>query len=109
MMKNTTELAIETPSVTEMVFDVGSLMTYLDTLSDPQKAKGVRYQLKHSLTFLILAKRSGEDGMKEMAEWVRLRVQALGAVAETGAQEFTSSDDLRTGRLNTWIFWFSVK
>jgi predicted transposase YbfD/YdcC len=76
-MKHTTEATITTSPENEMVFDVGSLMSHLAGLTDPRKAKGVRYQLKHLLTFLILAKLGGEDGMKGMAEWVRLRGQAL--------------------------------
>jgi predicted transposase YbfD/YdcC len=62
---------------TGMVFAVNSLMAYLHQVTDPRKARGKRYALPQLLTLLILAKLGGEDSMKGMAEWVRLRSQPL--------------------------------
>ena len=59
------------------MFNVGSLMAHLQCLTDPRDARGVRYALIDLLTLLILAKLGGEDGMKGMAEWVKLRGQEL--------------------------------
>ena len=69
------------------VFDVGSLRNYLSQLPDPRARRGVRYALVDLLSLLILAKLGGEDGMKGMAEWVRLRgkdlVRMLGLPRQT--------------------------
>ena len=77
MSKPTTELVIDVVPKTETLFDVGSLMAHLERLIDPRQARGVRYSLVHLLTFLILAKLGGEDGMKGMSEWVKLRGEGL--------------------------------
>lgn len=77
MMKRTTELTMDDVPEGGIVFDVGSLMAHLQRLTDPRKARGVRYELVHLLTFLILAKLGGEDKMKGMAEWVQLRGKDL--------------------------------
>lgn len=62
---------------TGVLFSVDSLMAHLAQLRDPRKARGRRYGLVTLLALLILAKMGGEDGMKGMAEWVRLRGQGL--------------------------------
>lgn len=62
---------------TSGVFEVGSLMAYLAQVVDPRAARGIRYQLVDVLTLLILAKLGGEDSMKGMAEWVKLRGEGL--------------------------------
>ncbi len=77
MMKPTIELVLDAVPKTETVFDVGSLMAHLERLTDPRQARGIRYSLVHLLTFLILAKLGGEDGMKGMSEWVKLRGDGL--------------------------------
>lgn len=77
MTKPTIEFALNTVPKTETVFDVGSLMSHLETLIDPRKARGIRYSLVHLLAFLVLAKLGGEDGMKGISEWVQLRGQGL--------------------------------
>jgi predicted transposase YbfD/YdcC len=48
-------------------------MAHLQQVTDPRAARGQRYSLVTLLTLLILAKLGGEDSMKGMAEWVRLR------------------------------------
>ena len=60
-----------------MCFSVQGLRSYLERLHDPRKARGIRYELADLLTLLILAKLGGEDSMKGMSEWVRLREQDL--------------------------------
>lgn len=77
MPKPTIELVIDAVPKIETVFDVGSLMAHLERLTDPRYARGIRYSLVHLLTFLILAKLGGEDGMKGMSEWVKLRGEGL--------------------------------
>lgn len=72
-MKPITETVRLSLPKTGVVFDVGSLMDYLHQLSDPRDRRGVRYGLVAVLTLLILAKLGGEDTLKGMAEWVRLR------------------------------------
>jgi len=76
-MKRTTELSMNGLPKGEVVFNVGSLMAHLQCLTDPRDPRGVRYALIDLLTLLILAKLGGEDGMKGMAEWVKLRGQEL--------------------------------
>jgi hypothetical protein len=61
----------------EMVFSVDSLMAAMYQISDPRMRRGVRYKLVDLLTLLILAKLGGEDGLKGIAEWVRLRGDGL--------------------------------
>jgi len=60
-----------------VVFDLGALRARLDRLSDTRKARGKIYPLSLLLTWVILAKLAGEDKPSGIAEWVRLRQQAL--------------------------------
>lgn len=76
-MKATTEWNMEGRGTSEKVFLVNSLMAALEQIRDPRKARGVRYRLVDLLTLLILAKLGGEDSLKGMSEWVRLRGEAL--------------------------------
>lgn len=75
-MNLTTERANE-PSSAGLVFSVNSLLAHLEQVTGPRAARGVRYPLVLLLALLILAKLGGEDSMKGMAEWVRLREPAL--------------------------------
>lgn len=59
------------------LIELNSLRSYLAQLCDPRQARGIRYRLVDLLTLLILAKLSGEDSMKGMAEWVRFREETL--------------------------------
>jgi hypothetical protein len=52
---------------------VNSLHAALGTLHDSRKMKGKRYQLANVLLLVIRAKLAGEDQMKGMTEWIRLR------------------------------------
>jgi predicted transposase YbfD/YdcC len=60
-----------------VVFDIGSLFEALCTLHDQRDARGVRYRLVTVLVFLILAKLAGENHLRGMAQWVRLRAVLL--------------------------------
>ena len=73
MNKPIIESALNAVPKTETAFDVGSLMAHLATIIDPRQARGIRYSVVHLLTFLVLAKLGGEDGMKGISEWVKLR------------------------------------
>jgi predicted transposase YbfD/YdcC len=72
-------LTIEQPNEPNegIVFSVNSLLAHLQQITDPRAARGVRYPVVILLALLILAKLGGEDSMKGMAEWVRLRERAL--------------------------------
>jgi len=76
-MIDTTSINASVQPETGCCFSVHGLRSYLEQLNDPRKARGVRYALVDVLTLLILAKLGGEDGMKGMAEWVRLREATL--------------------------------
>ena len=76
-MPDNTPISDATHLETRLCFSVDSLRAYLEQLCDPRKARGVRYRLVDLLTLLILAKLGGEDSMKGMSEWVRLREQDL--------------------------------
>jgi len=76
-MPDTTPITASVQPKTGYYFSVQSLRTYLEQLEDPRKARGVRYALVDLLTLLILAKLGGEDGLKGMTEWVRLREAPL--------------------------------
>lgn len=58
-------------------FTVDSLFATLCTLQDQRDARGLRYALVTVLVFIILAKLAGEDHLRGIAQWVRLRQAAL--------------------------------
>jgi len=60
-----------------IMFDVDSLLAVLRKIKDPRANRGVRYSLVSLLVLLVLAKLAGEDGMKGMSEWVKLRAKNL--------------------------------
>lgn len=76
MLELTTEHPTSQPSTGQLI-DVSNLMSVLHQLDDPRDARGVRYSLVTLLILLILAKLAGEDGVKGMSEWVKLRSQSL--------------------------------
>jgi len=61
----------------EIVIDVDSLFAALAKLQDRRDARGLRYRLVTVLLFIVLAKLSGEDHLRGIAQWVRLRKAAL--------------------------------
>jgi predicted transposase YbfD/YdcC len=76
-MNHTTERSIEQRANEGLVFSVTSLVAHLERITDPRHARGIRYPLVSLLVLLILAKMGGEDSMKGMAEWIRLREAEL--------------------------------
>ena len=58
---------------------VDSLFAVLCTLQDQRDARGLRYALVTVLVFIILAKLAGEDHLRGIAQWVRLRQAGLAA------------------------------
>ncbi len=76
-MSDTTPNNPVIPSERSSFFSIESLRSCLSRLHDPRKARGKRYQLVDLLTLLILSKMGGEDEMKGMAEWARLREDTL--------------------------------
>jgi len=59
------------------VFDIGSLLSRLATLTDSRGAKGLRYALGHVLLLIVLAKLSGEDQPNGIADWIQTRGRLL--------------------------------
>jgi hypothetical protein len=62
------------------VFDVGSLMAALMGLKDLRDARGLRYGLVTVLVYVILAKLSGEDFLRGIAQWIKERKEILASV-----------------------------
>jgi predicted transposase YbfD/YdcC len=60
-----------------VVFDVGSLYAYFQTLSDKRKRRGVRYSLGLILVITMLAKTCGENHPSGIAEWAKHRTGML--------------------------------
>ena len=60
--------------------DLGSLYAALTKLKDQRDARGLRDRLVTVLVFIILAKLSGEDHLRGIAQWVSLRQDALAEV-----------------------------
>jgi predicted transposase YbfD/YdcC len=58
-------------------FELGSLYDRLEQLTDARHARGKRYALALLLTLIILAKLSGEDRPKGIAQWARFRAAEL--------------------------------
>ena len=93
-MQKYTPIAFEINLCSEgFVFDVGSLIAALMGLKDLRDARGLRYALVTVLVFVILAKLSGEDFMRGIAQWVAERkeklAQALG-LAKVQAPHYTT-------------------
>lgn len=75
------------------VFDVESLIAALMGLQDLRDARGRRYALVTVLVFVILAKLSGEDFLRGIAQWVKERQPALPRVlglAQAQAPHYTT-------------------
>ena len=93
-MKKYTPIAFEINLRPEgFVFDVDSLIAALMGLRDLRDARGLRYALVTVLVFVILAKLSGEDFMRGIAQWITERkkepAKALG-VAQVQTPHYTT-------------------
>lgn len=60
-----------------LVIDLNSLYAAFARLTDQRDVRGVRYSLPTLLTFVTLAKLSGENTLAGIAEWVKYRIDAL--------------------------------
>ena len=59
------------------VVDLDSLFSSLMQLHDQRDARGLRYTLVTVLVYVILAKLSGENFVRGIADWVKLRKEQL--------------------------------
>ena len=62
---------------TGLIFELGSLYTYFQRLTDTRKPKGKLYSLAHLLVLILLAKLAGEDRPSGIADWVAHRIEQL--------------------------------
>lgn len=60
-----------------LIFEVGSLFEAFCTLHDQRDARGLRYALVTVLLFIVLAKLAGENHLRGIAQWVKLRATLL--------------------------------
>ena len=59
------------------IFEVGSVYSRFQTLSDKRKRKGLRYSLALILLIIMLAKACGENHPSGIAEWAKHRTDLL--------------------------------
>ena len=59
------------------VFDVNSVYSLFEALTDRRSRRGIRYPLPVTLTLILLAKLAGEDTVQGIATWLRYRAEAL--------------------------------
>lgn len=82
-----------------VVIDLDSLFSALCELHDKRDARGLRYALVTVLVFILLAKLAGQDHLRGIAQWVRLRkerlAEALGLVKGQAPHATTYSRVLR--------------
>lgn len=81
-------------------FAVDSLFAALCELHDQRDARGLRYALVTVLVFVVLAKLAGEDHLRGIAQWVKLRRQALAvalALAKSQAPHATTYSRILNG------------
>ncbi len=76
-MNDTTKSLVKEQAQEGIVFSIHSLVRHLQHLHDPRAARGKRYEMIDLLVLIILAKLGGEDTLKGIAEWVRLRAEQL--------------------------------
>ena len=56
-----------------LVFDIGSIYSHFQTLTDKRKRRGIRYALAAILVIIMLAKTCGENHPSGIAEWAKHR------------------------------------
>jgi predicted transposase YbfD/YdcC len=78
-----------------VVYDVGSLMAYLQELVDLRKARGKRYSLATLLVLVFLAKLSGMDGPSAITDWCQARTQELIELLQLGYAKMPSHSTFR--------------
>lgn len=60
-----------------IVFDVGSLYSYLGRLTDKRERRGKRYEIREILLLFVIAKLCGQDKPYGIAEWVENRKEEI--------------------------------
>jgi predicted transposase YbfD/YdcC len=75
MESNTTQSSQQTGE--GLVFELGSLYSYFESIKDKRKPKGLRYPLAVILTLIVLAKLCGQDRPSGIAEWAQNRARTL--------------------------------
>jgi len=55
------------------VLDLDGVFAALCTMHDARDARGLRYALVTVLVFILLAKLAGEDHLRGISQWVKLR------------------------------------
>jgi predicted transposase YbfD/YdcC len=70
-------IMLESKNTDVFAFDVADLTARLNRLPDTRDRRGRIYPLGMILTLVILAKLAGEDKPSGIAEWIRLRREAL--------------------------------
>ena len=68
---------MESNTQSGVVYDLGSLFAYFQTLSDRRKPRGIRYCLALILLLIVLAKICGENHPSGIAEWAANRTEML--------------------------------
>jgi predicted transposase YbfD/YdcC len=81
------------------VLDLNSVFAALCEMHDGRDARGLRYALVTILVFILLAKLAGEDHLRGISQWVKLRKEqlacALGLAKPQGPHATTYSRVLR--------------
>jgi predicted transposase YbfD/YdcC len=81
------------------VLDLNSVFAALCRLHDARDARGLRYGLVNVLVFILLAKLAGQDHLRGIAQWVKLRkdqlAEALGLAKPQAPHATTYSRVLR--------------
>jgi predicted transposase YbfD/YdcC len=67
------EVNMESITQTGLVFDIGSIYSQFQLLSDKRKRRGIRYSLTLILVIIMLAKTCGENHPYGIAEWAKQR------------------------------------
>jgi hypothetical protein len=60
-----------------VIIELSTLCAALCTLHDKRVARGLRYALVTVLVFILLAKLAGQDHLRGIAQWVKLRQERL--------------------------------
>jgi len=79
-MNYTNLAANENVNENGLIYELGSLYTYLERIVDPRHPKGKRYPLAMLLVLVMLAKLGGEDQPSGIADWVAHRRDELRAL-----------------------------
>src|SRR6266496_19927 len=82
------------------VFEIESVLEMLTQLTDSRQARGKVYALATILLLMLLAKLSGEDSQRGMAQWLDERKEALSELLALEKVRMPCRTTLR--RIVTW-------